>query len=99
MDRETIQERKKSIAQAGLVVPCLTPDQMYPVPYVNPASVYEKHRTESLEFLKASIDLAAQFGAPMMSMGPGKRYYGQSLQDAWELLVEAFGECADHANR
>ncbi|MGA3405017.1 MAG: sugar phosphate isomerase/epimerase family protein [Candidatus Bathyarchaeia archaeon] len=97
MDKETMKDRKKSIAQAGLEVPCLTPDQMYPVPYVNPASMYEKQRTESIEFLKASIDCAAQFGAPMMSMGPGKRYYDQSLQNAWELLVEAFGECADHA--
>jgi protein FrlC len=97
MDKETMKDRKQSIAQAGLEVPCLTPDQMYPVPYVNPASMYEKQRAESIEFLKASIDCAAEFGSPMMSMGPGKRYYGQSLQDAWELLVEAFGECTDHA--
>ena len=97
MDSETIQERRKSISQARLEVPCLTPDQMYPVPYVNPASMYEKNRRESIEFLKASIDCAAQFGAPMMSMGAGKCYHGQSFQAAWELLVEAFGECADHA--
>ena len=97
MDPDTMQERRKSISQARLEVPCLTPDQMYPVPYVNPASMYEKNRRESIEFLKASIDCAAQFGAPMMSMGAGKCYHGQSFQAAWELLVEAFGECADHA--
>ena len=97
MDAETMQERKKSIAQAGLCVPCLTPDQMYPVPYVNPVSMYERHRVESLEFLKSTIDCAVQFGAPMMSMGAGRRYYGQSRKEAWQLLVEAFGECADHA--
>lgn len=97
MDRETLEDRKKSIAQAGLKVPCLTPDQMYPVPYVNPASAYKKQRAESLEFLKASIDCAAKLGAPMMSMGAGRRYYGQSHEEAWQLLVEAFGECADFA--
>jgi len=32
-----------------------------------------------------------------MSMGAGKCYHGQNFQDAWELVVEAFGECADHA--
>ena len=97
MDSDTIRERRKSITQARLEVPCLTPDQMYPVPYVNPVSMYEKNRRESIEFLKASIDCAAQFGAPMMSMGAGKCYHGQSFQTAWELLVQAFGECADHA--
>jgi protein FrlC len=97
MDDEAIRDRKRAIAEAGLEVPCLTPDQFYPAPYINPASPYEKYRKQSIEFLKASLDCAAKFGAPMMSMAPGKCLYGQSKSNAWQLLVQAVGECADRA--
>jgi len=64
MDEQTLQDRKKAIAEAQLEVPCLTPEQFYPAPYINPASPYEKYRRQSIDILKTSLECAAQFGAP-----------------------------------
>jgi protein FrlC len=97
MDEEAIRDRKRAIVEAGLEIPCLTPEQFYPAPYINPASPYEKYRRQSIGFLKASLDCAAKFGAPMMSMAPGKCLYSQPKSDAWQLLIQAVGELADHA--
>ena len=57
MDEEAIRDRKRAIVEAELEIPCLTPEQFYPAPYINPASPYEKYRRQSVEFLKASLEI------------------------------------------
>jgi protein FrlC len=97
MDDQAIQERRHAIEKAGLEISCFTPEHFFPAPHINLASPWPNIRKDSIEYIKASIDCAAKLGAPIVNVCPGRCYFHQPRKDAWQLLVQAIGECADYA--
>jgi protein FrlC len=95
MTPKKIQEVRTVIHQLGIGVSCFIPAQFrYPT---NLASQDTDVRLSSVEYIKKSIDVAAEIGAPFVSLCSGYSTYGQSLGDAWMAMMDSFSKLLDYS--
>lgn len=78
---------RKTLEGRSLRVPSLLPAFFrYPHSVTSPNKrVWE----DSLEYMEMCVENAAELGAPLVLLVPGKSLYGQSSKDAWERMREA----------
>lgn len=82
-----IEALKGLIEEEGLDVSGFIPAQFgYPT---NLCIANEQVRQDSIAYLQEEIRVAATFGAPLVSLCPGHRVYGQSKEDGWERLKDS----------
>ena len=95
MDKPKIQEVKKVIDQLGISIACFIPAQFrYPT---NLASGETKIRLRSIDYIKKSIDVAAELGSPFVSLCPGYSTYGQNRGEAKKSMLDSFQALTDYA--
>jgi protein FrlC len=93
MDAAAIREVRRVIDATGLAVSCFIPAQFrYPT---NIAAADQRMRAKSVDYLKRSIEVAAEMGAPFVDVCPGYSLYGQSWEDAWAAMLESLNTLAD----
>jgi protein FrlC len=87
MDKTYIDEINNVVNGTGLKVSCFTPAQFrYPA---NLAAADKNMRLKSVDYLKRSIEIAAELNTPFVCISPGFSIYGQSLEDAWEAMIDS----------
>ncbi|MDF2502272.1 MAG: Xylose isomerase protein barrel [Anaerosporomusa subterranea] len=95
MSTKKIQEVRSVINQLGIGISCFIPAQFrYPT---NLASQDPEIRQKSIDYIKRSIDVAAELGAPFVSLCSGYSTYGQSLDDAWMAMMDSLGTLLEHS--
>lgn len=86
---------RRSAQARGLSVHCLTPEQvMYPV---NVASPVTWLRAASIAMFRRAAELAAELGAELLLLTPGRGFEDEPLEAAWRRSVDAVGEIAAYA--
>ncbi|MEV4158970.1 sugar phosphate isomerase/epimerase family protein [Nonomuraea dietziae] len=86
---------RRSAQARGLRVHCLTPEQvMYPV---NVASPVTWLRAASIAMFRRAAELAAELGAELLLLTPGRGFEDEPLEAAWRRSVDAVGEIAAYA--
>ncbi|MFI6814205.1 sugar phosphate isomerase/epimerase family protein [Nonomuraea sp. NPDC050328] len=86
---------RRSAQARGLSVHCLTPEQvMYPV---NVASPVTWLRAASIAMFRRAAELAAELGAELLLLTPGRGFEDEPPQAAWRRSVDAIGEIAAYA--
>ncbi|GAA2675056.1 MULTISPECIES: sugar phosphate isomerase/epimerase family protein [Nonomuraea] len=86
---------RRSARARGLSVHCLTPEQvMYPV---NVASPVTWLRAASIAMFRRAAELAAELGAELLLLTPGRGFEDEPLEAAWRRSVDAVGEIAAYA--
>ncbi|MEU4550292.1 sugar phosphate isomerase/epimerase family protein [Nonomuraea dietziae] len=86
---------RRSAQVRGLSVHCLTPEQvMYPV---NVASPVTWLRAASIAMFRRAAELAAELGAELLLLTPGRGFEDEPLEAAWRRSVDAVGEIAAYA--
>lgn len=58
----------------------------------------ETIRRDSVDYIKEGLRLAAEFGAPIVSVCPGHTVFGQTLEDGWRRLRESLDEICSAAD-
>ena len=97
MDAAGIKAVKKVINETGLGISCFIPAQFrYPT---NLAAMDEAMRARSVDYIKRSMDVAAEMGAPFVDVCPGFSIFGQSVKAAWQAMIESFNLLADYAEK
>ena len=97
MDAAGIKAVKKVINETGLGISCFIPAQFrYPT---NLAAMDEAMRARSVDYIKRSMDVAAELGAPFVDVCPGFSIFGQSVKAAWQAMIESFNLLADYAEK
>ncbi|MEV4291021.1 TIM barrel protein [Nonomuraea bangladeshensis] len=86
---------RRAAESRGMAVRCLTPEQvMYPV---NVASPEAWLRQESIAMFRRAAELAAELGAELLLLTPGRGFEDEPVADAWRRSADAIGEIAAHA--
>jgi protein FrlC len=86
---------RRRIADRGLAVHCLTPEQViYPV---NVASPSPWLRESSIAMFRRAAELCVELEAPLLFLTPGRGFESESTDAAWRRSVDAIGEIAAHA--
>ena len=86
---------RRRIADRGLAVHCLTPEQvMYPV---NVASPSPWLRESSIAMFRRAAELCVELEAPLLFLTPGRGFEDEPTDAAWRRSVDAIGEIAAHA--
>jgi protein FrlC len=95
MDSSAIKEINSVIEECGIAISNFIPAQFrYPT---NLAAPDEKMRKGSVDYIRKSIDVAAQMNSPFVSLCPGFSLYGQTYHEAWDTMIKSFSELCDHA--
>ncbi len=95
MDAKRIAEVRTVIDGCGLEISNFIPAQFrYPV---NIAIDDEQIRHGSVAYLKKNIDVAAELGAPYVSLCPGFSVAPQTPATAWNSMLESLRELVEHA--
>lgn len=85
----------RQIDSEGLKVVSFIPAQFrYPTSLCSPS---EKVRLESIAYIQDSIETAAAFGAPVVSVCPGHTLYGQSYEDGVDRLRDSLNSITEFA--
>ncbi|MGR0221377.1 sugar phosphate isomerase/epimerase family protein [Agromyces sp. ZXT2-6] len=88
---------RRRIAERGLAVHCLTPEQViYPV---NVASPVPWLRESSIATFRRAAELCVELEAPLLFLTPGRGFEDEPTDAAWRRSVDAIGEIAEHAAR
>ncbi|RKL61838.1 xylose isomerase [Thermoanaerobacteraceae bacterium SP2] len=83
------------IRNAGLKISGFIPAQFrYPT---NIAIDDDVIRNRSIDYLKKSIDTAMALGAPLASICPGHSRVGQSLESAWDNMIDSISKLLDYS--
>jgi fructoselysine 3-epimerase len=86
---------RRRIAERGLAVHCLTPEQViYPV---NVASPSPWLRESSIAMFRHAAELCVELEAPLLFLTPGRGFEDEPADAAWRRSVDAIGEIAAHA--
>ena len=86
---------RRRIAERGLAVHCLTPEQViYPV---NVASPSRWLRASSIAMFRHAAELCVELEAPLLFLTPGRGFENESTDAAWRRSVDAIGEIAAYA--
>ena len=95
MDASRIAEVKSVINDCGLEISNFIPAQFrYPV---NIAINDEQIRQGSVAYLKKNIDVAAELGAPYVSLCPGFSVAPQSQMEGWTTMLKSLRDLVEHA--
>ncbi|OGO28545.1 MAG: hypothetical protein A2Z16_17555 [Chloroflexi bacterium RBG_16_54_18] len=82
-----IASLRRQIESEGLAVASFIPAQFrYPTCLCSPS---DKIRLDSIAYIQDSIDTAANFGAPVVSVCPGHTLYGQTKEDGMHRLQDS----------
>lgn len=94
-DASRIAGVKRVLAETGLSVRCLTPEQvLYPI---NIASGDEPYRQASIARFCRAAEIAAELGARALFLTPGRGFECEPAGRAWDRSAEALRQIADHA--
>ena len=86
---------RRRLAERGLAVHCLTPEQViYPV---NVASPIAWLRESSIAMFRHAAELCLELEAPLLFLTPGRGFEDEPTDAAWRRSVDAIGEIAGHA--
>ena len=86
---------RRRIAERGLTVHCLTPEQViYPVNVASPSSWL---RQSSIAMFRHAAELCVELEAPLLFLTPGRGFEDEPADAAWRRSVDAIGEIAAHA--
>lgn len=86
---------RRRIAERGLAVHCLTPEQViYPV---NVASPSRWLRESSIAMFRHAAELCVELEAPLLFLTPGRGFEDEPADAAWRRSVDAVGDIAAHA--
>ncbi|MEU5864949.1 TIM barrel protein [Nonomuraea sp. NPDC047529] len=86
---------RRSAAGRGLTVRCLTPEQVaYPV---NLASPDGRLRAGSVAMFRRAAELAAELGAELLLLTPGRGFEDEPVAGAWRRSADAIGEICAYA--
>ncbi|MGI5282324.1 sugar phosphate isomerase/epimerase family protein [Nonomuraea polychroma] len=89
------REIRRAAAARGLVVRCLTPEQvMYPVNVASPVSWL---REGSIAMFRRAAELCAELGAELLLLTPGRGFEDEPVAAAWRRSADAIGEIAAYA--
>ncbi len=92
-----LKDIRSLIEDKGVEVSAFIPAQFrYPTSLVNPK---EKIRKDSINYIKESFNTAIALGTHKVTVCPGHTLYGQSLEDAWQLLRESLKMLVEHAQK
>jgi len=92
-----LKDIRSLIEDKGVEVSAFIPAQFrYPTSLVNPK---EKIRKDSINYIKESFNTAIALGTHKVTACPGHTLYGQSLEDAWQLLKESLEALLEHAQK
>lgn len=92
-----LKDIRSLIEDKGVEVSAFIPAQFrYPISLVNPK---EKIRKDSINYIKESFNTAIALGTHKVTVCPGHTLYGQSLEDAWQLLRESLKMLVEHAQK
>lgn len=90
-----ISALRRQIETEGLAVVSFIPAQFrYPTSLCSPS---DKVRKDSIAYIQDSIQTAAAFGAPVVSVCPGHTLYGQSVEDGLDRLRDSLNSIAEFA--
>ena len=93
---ERAKEFYRKIADKGMKVICITPEQcMYPI---NIACDDPVMRRRSIDYFKRGVEFCRIMDCPMMLVTPGKGYFDRPRQEAWERSVQALQEIGGYAH-
>lgn len=94
-DAARIAGVRQVLADSGLTVRCLTPEQvLYPV---NIASGDDAYRQASIDQFRRAADIATELGARYLFLTPGRGFENEPAARAWDRSAEALRLIADHA--
>ncbi|AXC49232.1 AP endonuclease [Paracoccus suum] len=94
-DAARIASVQQALADNGLSVRCLTPEQvMYPI---NIASGDDAYRRASIDRFRRAADICATLGARYLFLTPGRGFEDEPAERAWDRSAEALCEIANHA--
>ena len=86
---------RRRLADRGLAVHCLTPEQViYPV---NVASPSPWLRESSIAMFRHAADLCVELEAPLLFLTPGRGFENEPTDAAWRRSIDAIGEIAAYA--
>ncbi|NRQ32825.1 TIM barrel protein [Nonomuraea sp. NN258] len=86
---------RRSVESRGLSVHCLTPEQVaYPV---NVASPHTWLRAESVAMFRRAAELAAELGAELLLLTPGRGLESEPVEAALRRSADAIAEIASYA--
>ena len=95
LTEKEIAALRRQIESEGMVVVSFIPAQFrYPTSLCSPS---DKVRLDSIVYIKDSIQTAAAFGAPVVSVCPGHTLYGQSVADGLDRLRDSLNAIAEFA--
>ncbi|GAA3592242.1 TIM barrel protein [Nonomuraea rosea] len=79
----------------GLAIRCLTPEQVaYPVNVASPDTAL---RARSVAMFRRAAELAAELGAGLLLLTPGRGFEDEPVQAAWRRSADAIGEISAYA--
>ena len=86
---------RRRIADRGLTVHCLTPEQViYPV---NVASPVPWLRDSSIAMFRRAAELCVELESSLLFLTPGRGFEDEPTDAAWRRSVDAIGDIAAHA--
>jgi protein FrlC len=86
---------RRQIEAEGMTVVSFIPAQFrYPTSLCSPL---DKVRLESIAYIQDSIQTAASFDAPVVSVCPGHTLFGQSVEDGLDRLRDSLNSIAEFA--
>lgn len=92
-----IQEIKRKVADHGLTIVCVTPEQCeYPA---NIAASDKELREYSVAYFSRYLEQTAELGATRFLTSAGWGNYDESREDAWNRGIESFGRLLRVAER
>ena len=95
LSREEARRIRRRIADRGLAVHCLTPEQViYPV---NVASPVPWLRESSIAMFRRAAELCVELESSLLFLTPGRGFEDEPTDAAWRRSVDAIGEIAAHA--
>lgn len=94
---DRVRRVKGALADNGLSVWCLTPEQVvYPI---NIASGDDELRRDSVERFCRAADICAELGADYLFLTSGRGYETEPASEAWKRSAESLARIAGHAAR
>ena len=97
MNEESLSAVKRIIEKTGIEISGFIPAQFgYPTSLCSPV---QGIRTDSVEYIKRSIDVSLQLGCKKVSLCPGRTLYGQGYARGMAQLAASLSELEDYVSK
>ena len=97
MDHSAIRLVNETIQRTGIELSGFIPAQFgYPTSLCSPVPSI---RSDSVEYLKNSINTALSLGCRKVSLCPGRTLHGQGYEKGMEQLIESLNELVDYSQK